>query len=66
MLHHHLVKVMMAEIVVVADLMQWAVQAAAVELVQLVAIAGLMIGTPIIAKVVTVEQVQLLQSQVHL
>ena len=65
-MHRHLVKVMMVEIVVVADLVQWAVQAAVVELVQLVAIAGLMIGTPIIAKVVTVEQVQLLQSQVHL
>ena len=64
-MHRHLVKVMMVVIVVVVELTHLAAAEVAAVLVQSVALVGRLMG-PIIPTVVTVEQVQLLQSQVHL
>jgi hypothetical protein len=64
-MHRHLVKVMMVEIVVAVELPNLVAEAEAEVLVQQLVTVGRLMG-PIIATVVTVEQVQLLQSQVHL
>jgi hypothetical protein len=64
-MHRHLVKVMMVVAVEAVELTLFVAVAVAEVLVQLVAIVGMTAGEHIVGAV-TVELVQLLQSQVHL